>query len=83
MAMKKMRHRLIQFYWNSIVSNTDFDVNSPKELPLGSCIHCGGNIWQSDSVGEAGWHLENNKLQMLYECKRCKQLVTTEELIPF
>jgi len=58
------------------MTNTDFDIDSPKEVPLGSCIHCGGNIWQSDYLGKL---IE----EPIYRCKRCKELNTKSELIPF
>lgn len=39
---------------------------------LGSCPHCGGNIWYNDEV-EPG----------LWKCLRCRMFITWDELIPF
>ena len=58
-----------------------------RKYPLGSCIHCGLNIWESDILD---WFIEPSRMFESYntweavcQCAHCKQIVTSDELIPF
>jgi len=59
---------------------TIFDADVPREYPLGSCIHCGQNIWRSDLIVKRG---EKDNVTSWYHCKHCHMIVMKEELIPF
>lgn len=69
--------------------NDEFDPDSPRPIPQGSCIHCGQNIWPTDLAGHyLSSHIDKdgvriNKIQSVYFCKHCKMMVDSEELLPF
>lgn len=45
--------------------------NNPVK-PIGSCPHCGKNIWESDRATKGVWR-----------CITCRRLVEFQELLPF
>lgn len=48
-------------------------------LFIGTCPHCGQNIWTSDRVQKDN----KDPLEDVYECLACKRHIPLKDIIPF